>query len=82
MLRIIITKAISLDYYNLVLHIYSQEETGKTVTGSSKYCVTSHSLAQFISPFIILNKNEPKGLNLISEALKGLGLRFLGKAGN
>lgn len=36
MLRIIITKAISLDYYNLVLHIYSQEETGKTVTGSSK----------------------------------------------
>lgn len=35
MLRIIITKAISLDYYNLVLLIYSRGDW-ETLTGSSK----------------------------------------------
>ena len=50
MLRIIITKAFSLYYYNLVLAIYQIRGVGKQLQEVPTYCVHPHNATTSICP--------------------------------
>lgn len=60
MLRIIITKAISLDYYNLVLLVYIQEETGKHLQEALKTLCSQCSTVHFAIHPLKTNKEKQK----------------------
>lgn len=87
MLRIIITKAICLDYYNLVLLIKSRGDW-ETVTGSSKTpCSTRTVTHSSFCPFILWKQNKKtrqkqKGWISLSVKLRGFGVWFFWEGGS